>query len=124
MGIARHEAQLFRLALQDEARHRLGGNLLPGIIGQTTHAHELQATSARLCRFFVGHGITRLLAGVDIADQGSSGHLWMPGRKPSASRTAHRMARDIGLRDPEVLQQGVHILDEMLQRVVLLACWC
>src|SRR2546426_218708 len=32
VGIARHEAQLFLLALQDETRHCLGGNLLPGII--------------------------------------------------------------------------------------------
>jgi hypothetical protein len=31
------------------------------------------------------------------------------------------MAANIGLCDPEVLQQGVHIRDEMLQRVVLLA---
>ena len=48
----------------------------------------------------------------------------MPGRKASGRGTAHRMAADIGLRDTEVLQQGVHIRDEMLQRIVLFTRWC
>src|SRR5262245_41426659 len=121
--IARDEAQLFLLALQDETRHCLSGNLLPGMIGQTTHPYECETTSARLRSFLVGYGITGLLSAVDIADQGRFDHRRMPGRKASRRGTAHRMTADIGLRDPEVLQQGVHIRDEMLQRVVLLAGW-
>src|SRR5215470_1834915 len=95
--ITRDKAQLLLLALQDEPWYRLGGNLVPGVIGQAAHSHKVKATSARLRRFLVSHRIARLLAGVDIADQGRSGHLRMPGCKASRRRTTHGMATNIGL---------------------------
>ena len=121
MGIARHKDLLLFLALQDKTRRQLVGDLLPGIVRQAPLAHPCHGLLARLRCRLVHLRIAWLLASIDVANQRGFGHLRVFGRKSRRGGPPHGVSGDIGLFDPEMLEQGMHVAHQMIERVVRFA---